>query len=132
MHAQSGLMLSAELLGHSNNSGLSYIPSSLSGYLTFPNAFRWNHEGPTGGYWSDNNVDDCTFRPFFSNITTYRLEIYNRSGFKVYESSDLNKGWDGYLKDGTVAMQGVYIWKAVGKFNDGAFFNKIGDVTFLH
>jgi len=28
--------------------------------------------------------------------------------------------------------QGVYVYKAVGRFADGTYFNKIGDVTFLH
>jgi hypothetical protein len=24
------------------------------------------------------------------------------------------------------------VWKAVGRYADGRYFNKIGDVTFLH
>jgi len=114
------------------NSRSPYIPVTGTGYITFATAFRWNHAGPTGGYWSDNNVDDYTFRPIFSNVSSYKLEIYNRNGYQVFESSDLQKGWDGYLKNGSLASQGVYIWKATGKYSDGTPFNKKGDVTFIY
>ncbi len=106
--------------------------SEIPGFITFANAFWRNHAGSTGGYWSENNTDDFTFRPFFSNVSAYSLKIFNRLGYLIYESSDLHKGWDGYLRSGEPAPQGVYIWKADGRFNDGVPFNKIGDVTYLY
>ena len=109
-----------------------YVPVTGAGSITFATAFRWNRLGPTGGYWSENNVDDYTFRPVYSNIASYRLEIFNRNGYKVYESIELSKGWDGYLKNGALAAQGVYIWKASGKYSDGTPFNLKGDVTFIY
>lgn len=108
------------------------LPENLTGRIRFPNAFRWNRTGPTGGYWSENQSDDYTFRPLYSNVATFRLQIYNRWGLLIYESSDIHKGWDGYVNNRDLAIQGVYIWKASGKFNDGSAFNKAGDVTFLY
>lgn len=104
------------------------------GTLKFPNAFRWNGTGPTGGEWVEG-VDpsmDEVFRPFFENIIEYRLQIFNRWGVLIYESYDLKKGWDGYFGDGNLAPQGVYVWKASGRYADGEYFDMVGDVTFLH
>lgn len=107
-------------------------PATLKGTIRFPNAFRWNQAGPTGGYWTENQVDDYTFRPVYTNVASYRLQIYNRRGLMIYESSEIGKGWDGYLANGLLATQGVYIWKVAGKFSDGSEFSKAGDVTFLY
>jgi hypothetical protein len=107
-------------------------PVNKAGMIKFPNAFRWNHTGPTGGYWQENRWDDNVFRPVFANILNYNLQVFNRWGLLVYESKDVYKGWDGYLENGELANQGVYIWKASGKFTDGTDFNRVGDVTFLY
>jgi|WetSurMetagenome_2_1015567.scaffolds.fasta_scaffold00461_9 PKD repeat protein len=102
------------------------------GDIKFPNVFKWNGSGPTGGYWNENQLDDNTFRPFFTNVMEYKLQIFNRWGVLIYESTDLQKGWDGYFGNGARALQGVYVWKAIGRYADGTYFNKVGDVTFLH
>lgn len=106
--------------------------SDISGTISFPNAFRWNQMGPNGGYWTENSVDDFIFRPVFTNVLSYKLRIFNRGGSLIYESSEINKGWDGYLRSGALAPQSVYIWQVKGQFADGSSFDKIGDVTFLH
>jgi PKD repeat protein len=103
-----------------------------TGEIKFPNAFRWNLSGPTGGYWNENQLDDQIFRPFFMNVIDYKLQIFNRWGVLIYESSDLHKGWDGYFANGRLANQGVYVWKVTGQYADGNYFTKVGDVTFLH
>ena len=113
------------------NSGSHEIITS-AGSIKFPNAFRWNHAGPTGGYWNENQTDDFVFRPFYSNVTSYRLQIFNRNGALIYESSEIHKGWDGYFENGSLVSQGVYIWMVSGKFIDGSAFKKIGDVTFIY
>jgi len=104
------------------------------GEIKFPNAFRWNQTGPTGGQWSEGLYPemDYVFRPFFENVIEYRLQIYNRWGVLIYESHDLKKGWDGYFGNGNLAPQGVYVWIAKGRYADGGYFEKAGDVTFLH
>lgn len=108
------------------------LPFESSGTIKFPNAFRWNHMGPNGGYWTENSVDDYIFRPVFTNVASYQLRIFNRGGSLIYESREINKGWDGYLRNGGIAPQAVYIWQAKGHFADGSLFDKVGDVTFLH
>jgi hypothetical protein len=105
----------------------------IVGKIVFPNAFRWNQSGQTGGYWTEEGVvDDYIFRPHFENVLEYHLQIFNRWGVLIYESHNLYKGWDGYFANGSLAIQGVYIWKATGRFTDGRYFDIVGDVTFLH
>jgi PKD repeat protein len=105
-----------------------------TGTLKYPNAFRWNGTGPTGGEWTDgvHPSMDNVFRPFFKNVLEYKLQVFNRWGVLIYESHDLKRGWDGYFGDGNLSPQGVYVWKATGRFADGEYFDMVGDVTFLH
>ena len=105
-----------------------------TGYINFPNAFKWNETGPTGGYWREGLYPemDFVFRPHFENVIEYRLQIFNRWGTLIYESNNLYKGWDGYDESGNLALQGVYVWLVQGRYADGKYFKKVGDVTFLH
>jgi len=107
-----------------------------NGFIKFPNVFKWNQMGPTGGIWREGVYPemDEVFRPFFENVIEYKLEIYNRWGVLIYVSNDLYKGWDGYWGQDSnkLATQGVYVWKVSGRYIDGSYFNKVGDVTFLH
>lgn len=104
------------------------------GTIKFPNVFKWNGTGPTGGYFKQGVYPemDFVFRPFFENIVEYKLQIFNRWGVLIYESHDVYKGWDGYFGDGNLAVQGVYVWKVKGRYADGKYFDSVGDVTFLH
>jgi len=105
-----------------------------TGSLKFPNVFKWNESGPTGGQWSEGLYPemDYVFRPFFENVIEYKLQIFNRWGVLIYESHDMSQGWDGYFGNGNLAPQGVYVWKVAGRYADGDYFNEAGDVTFLH
>ena len=104
------------------------------GDIDFPNVFKWNETGPTGGFWRPGCYPemDYVFRPFYENVSEYKLQIFNRWGVLIFESSDLYQGWDGYSRDGKLAVQGVYVWKVTGRYADGDYFTKVGDVTFLH
>ncbi len=43
-------------------------------------------------------------------VDEYHLYIYNRWGELIFQSHDINMGWDGYI-NGALAAQGVYFWK---------------------
>ena len=106
----------------------------IDGTINFANVFRWNGSGPTGGEWKEGvyNEMDYVFRPFFENVDHYELYVFNRWGVLIYESKNINIGWDGYTRDGRLAPQGVYVWKVIGQYADGSYFEKVGDVTFMH
>ena len=60
------------------------------------------------------------------------MVIFTRWGEQIFETNDLYIGWDGYMKGGTLATEGVYLWKAWVKYVDGVEEILVGDITFLH
>jgi len=102
------------------------------GDLAFPTAFKPSRSGPSGGQYDQTNAEtNEIFHPAWIGVQNYKLEIYNRWGEKLFESDDVNVGWDGYSK-GKLVEQGVYIWKVTGSYNNGLPFSMAGDVTLLH
>src|SRR6201993_709947 len=73
------------------------------GYTFYiPNAFTPNSDGT-------NEV----FKGIGIGIKTYTLMIFDRWGELIFQSDDLEKGWDGTFKGkgGDVVQEGVYVWK---------------------
>jgi PKD repeat protein len=105
---------------------------SGSGYFVeMPNAFIPNPDGPSGGFYSAKSDEISEiFHPVFSGVSDYNMKIYSKMGILIFESNDVNMGWDGYFK-GQLSNPGVYIWKISGHFRNGQSFSKIGDVTLL-
>ncbi|MGA2407013.1 MAG: PKD domain-containing protein [Bacteroidales bacterium] len=100
-------------------------------FIDFPNAFIPNTQGPTGGYYSSKSDEAAqVFHPVHSGVSDFQLKIFSKLGILIFESSDINLGWDGYIK-GQLSEPGVYIWKVRGKFRNGEPFIKMGDVTLL-
>ncbi|HBH85589.1 MAG: hypothetical protein A2X03_17505 [Bacteroidetes bacterium GWA2_40_15] len=100
-------------------------------FIDFPNAFIPNPNGPSGGIYSSKSDESAqVFHPFFSGVSEYQLKIFSKIGILIFESNDINMGWDGYFK-GQLSNSGVYIWKVRGKYRNGEPFTKMGDVTLL-
>ena len=102
------------------------------GSTEFPNAFRWNESGPSGGNWGENAIDNTIFHPHMENAIDLHMIIYTRWGEKIWETNEIYTGWDGYLKSGELVPPGVYIYKAWVTYSDGHQELLTGDVTFLH
>jgi gliding motility-associated-like protein len=62
----------------------------------------------------------------------FLFRIYNRWGELIFETSNLEYGWDG-TKMGTGEQMplGAYTYSAVGKFRNGEVFEKVGTVTLV-
>jgi len=100
-------------------------------FIDFPNAFLASNQGPTGGFYSVKSDESLqVFHPVFSGVTDYQLKIFSKLGIAVFETTDINIGWDGYFK-GQLCDPGVYIWKVRGNFRNGEPFIKMGDVTLI-
>jgi hypothetical protein len=100
-------------------------------FIEFPNAFIPNPGGPSGGFYSSKSDEVAqVFHPTFSGVSDYQLKIFSKLGILIFESNDLNIGWDGYFK-GQLSNHGVYVWKVRGNFRNGESFIKMGDVTLL-
>jgi large repetitive protein len=98
--------------------------------IVFPNAFTPNTSGSNGGTFSYEDLDNDVFYPFTSGVNDYHLMIFNRWGELIFESFELQIGWDGYYRD-VICPQDVYVWKAEVSFIDGRKFNETGNVTLL-
>jgi large repetitive protein len=68
-----------------------------------PNAFTPNGDG----------LND-TFGPIprYDYVNRYYMSIFNRWGQMIYETSDINRGWDGTYQ-GSPVMMGTYVYRIV-------------------
>ena len=58
-----------------------------AGQILFPNAFSPNGDGR-------NDV----FKPaYYSSIESFKMEIYNRWGEKMFGTNDIETGWTGFF-----------------------------------
>ncbi|HPJ59844.1 MAG TPA: PKD domain-containing protein [Bacteroidales bacterium] len=105
--------------------------TASSCFIEFPNAFIPNPNGPSGGYYSPKS-DEAShiFHPVFSGVSDYQLRIFTRRGVMIFESNDINYGWDGYYQ-GRLCDPGVYVWKVRGNFINSTTFTRMGDVTLI-
>jgi gliding motility-associated-like protein len=93
-----------------------------SGKIEYPNVFS-----PFANI-SENKI----FMPaVIDHVSEYHLMIFNRWGEMVFECDNVDIGWDGTYK-GEPAKQDVYMWKVLGKYDNGKSFVKTGDVTLLY
>lgn len=105
--------------------------SGSGNFVRMPNAFIPNPLGPSGGSYSSKTDESAEiFHPVCSGVDEYQLHIFSKRGILIFESNDVNIGWDGYFK-GELANPGVYVWKIRGSFSNGEQFTKMGDVTLL-
>jgi gliding motility-associated-like protein len=107
-----------------------YIRVEANGQVTFPNAFIPNPNGPSGGRYSPNTLDNTVFHPITVGVEKYHLVIYNRWGELVFETFDTQIGWDGYYRN-ELSPQDVYVWKAKVTLVNGEDKIYTGDVTLL-
>ncbi len=78
-----------------------YLRCVPKDYIYIPNAFTPNNDGPI-----ENNI----FKPIGKVSSNYLCQIFNYWGEKVFESKDIEIGWDGnYL--GKKCRMGGYLYK---------------------
>ena len=65
-------------------------------------------------------------------IAEYHLWVFDRWGNVVFNTTDINTGWDGRANNGTdIAQQDVYVWKVKLKDVFGNNHEYIGTVTLV-
>ena len=87
--------------------------------MFIPNAFTPNHDG----------LNDV-FKPAGMYILEYKLQIFSRWGEQIFESSDLNTGWDGRFK-GAECPTDNYFYQVTAKGTNGKSLKKAGTVLLL-
>jgi len=92
--------------------------------LPIPNAFTPNGDGFN---------DKFNVVAIYGNVNYYQMDIYNRWGEKVFETSKIDEGWDGTC-NGELCPPGVYRWIISFEETDAPVsgsVNKTGSVTLL-
>jgi gliding motility-associated-like protein len=86
----------------------SLIVTAECSSIYVPSAFTPNNDG----------LNDV-FKAFGMELKNFKLVIYNRWGEKIFQTQDINLGWDGTYK-GTPAPLGLYVWEleASDKFGE--------------
>ncbi|MCX6182727.1 MAG: PKD domain-containing protein [Bacteroidetes bacterium] len=102
------------------------------GSIEFPTAFIPNKEVANGGKYDVTNIKNDVFFPKYESISKYHLMIFNHWGELLFESNDVNIGWDGYYKE-TLCQPDVYVWKTEVVFEDrdGEVYQASGSITLL-
>lgn len=78
------------------------VRKQCAGGLFVPTAFTPNGDGK-------NDI----FQPqLFGTVKSYQFRVYNRWGGLVFQTSNLNEGWDGKT-GGVLQTTGVYVWTVV-------------------
>jgi PKD repeat protein len=98
--------------------------------VVFPNAFKPDNAGSSGGYYNVNEPSTTVFHPLHEGLLEYNLEIYTRWGELIFRSNNPEIGWDGYIR-GQLSKMDVYVWRFSGRCENGKKINKTGDVTLL-
>jgi gliding motility-associated-like protein len=91
-------------------------------FLYAPNSFT-----PDGNILNDN------WLPVFSSpqyVKRYNLDIYNRWGQIVFETTDFNQGWDGTFQ-GNPVQDGTYTWKINFRWYDQRAYELTGHITLI-
>jgi gliding motility-associated-like protein len=58
------------------------------------------------------------------------FRIFNRWGQKVFETTDIDEGWNGRF-NGNLQPMGVYVYMVEAVTNTGRVFNKQGNITLI-
>ena len=98
--------------------------------IKVPNAFTPDPSGPNGGVYNVNIFDNNVFFPVTRFVDEFHMMIFNRWGELVFESFDIDIGWDGYYRD-KLSQSDAYAWKIEVKFIQGKVVKLVGDVTLI-
>ena len=88
--------------------------------LEMPNVFSPNNDG----------INDNFVPVHSNNIILNELVILNRWGNIVFETNNLNTGWDGYHKE-MECSEGVYFWHIIFSDSEGIEYQEHGHVTLM-
>ncbi len=112
---------------------ISNVPiQDLKYKISFPTAFSPDKSGQNNGYWKNSSYTNTIFHPVVNTeVSKYRLRIFNKYGTLIFESTDINIGWNGFYKNSPASSE-VYVWECSGKFEDGKLFKKTGNLTLLY
>jgi gliding motility-associated-like protein len=102
------------------------IQALYGGDIYTPNAFVPSALGPGNGRADQNSL----FLPLTRGLRDYNLQIFNRWGQLIFETSDTSHGWDGYY-NGQPCPPDVYVYKLTTRAENGKTVTRVGDVNLI-
>lgn len=112
-------ILAKELDGFNEQSFSNEICLGFPPIFSIPNAFTPNGDNL-------NNI----FTINGERIASFRMEIYNRWGERIFETNSITQGWDGKI-NGKEAQQGTYAYRVLVRGGIGDEVIKIGRVSLI-
>ena len=97
--------------------------------LVMPNAFSPNDDKINDIYGA-KGVSDENSTEHYKSIVEFHGYIFNRWGQKLFEWTDVSKGWDGTYH-GSPVKEGVYYVLVKAKGADGRVYNIKKDINLL-
>lgn len=82
------------------------------------------------GFTPNNDGHNDVWKVYGSTIQKVYIMVYNQYGQRMFDSRDVNVGWDGRFK-GKLQPTGVYVYYARITFYDGAEVTKKGSITLI-
>lgn len=104
----------------SNSNSVEVEKVGCESYVDFPTGFSPNGDG----------VNDVFRARYSYDVRKFALRIYNRWGELVFETADVNEGWNGIYKADAQPMS-VYVWVAEYSFLDGSRNVQSGNVSLI-
>lgn len=99
-------------------------------HLEMPNAFSPNDDGVNEIYGAKGISPDCPESNHYKSIVSFHAWIFNRWGQKLFEWTDITKGWDGKF-NGSPVKDGVYFVLVKAKGADGVEYNIRRDINLI-
>lgn len=96
-----------------------FIGLSETSTLYVPNSFTPGSDG-------FNDV----FRVKYTNIAEFHILVFDRWGEVIFESKDVNFGWNASYK-GKIVQDGIYVYKISALGNDQKAYDLTGHITVL-
>lgn len=112
-------VIAHELNGNSSESISNYACVEMPPLLYTPNAFTPNGDGFNDEFFIKGDF-----------IDSFHLMIFSRWGSKIFESRDMQAGWDGTYQ-GNQVPEGVYVFRVIASGFDGRDISRAGTVTVI-
>lgn len=109
-----------DVLGCFNGEGIFHIDIYPETFLDLPTTFTPNGDG----------VNDVIYLKGWGLKELMYFKIFNRWGELVFETDDINVGWDGYYK-GVLQNNDTYTYKAVAKTWKGQEVEGAGHINLM-
>ncbi|SFT90823.1 gliding motility-associated C-terminal domain-containing protein [Lishizhenia tianjinensis] len=111
----------ANPLGDSDSSASNISCVILEPLIYIPNAFSVNGANPV--FYPVTN---------YHQLEQYAFTIYNRYGQVLFHTEEKGEGWDGYLENGQIAREGVYVYRLSLRDGNGIEVLRHGHLTLLN